>query len=101
MDICHILPLPSLSPEHPPNPSNPKLTQTVTIRLHPIGNAPALKQRVFKLSTDKRFETIVRSLRKKLGVKEHESVFCYVGNVFSPALDEGVGNLWSVSLNFL
>jgi len=22
-------------------------------------------------------------------------VFCYVGNVFSPALDEGVGNLWS------
>jgi ubiquitin-like protein ATG12 len=28
-------------------------------------------------------------------VKEHESVFCYVGSVFSPALDEGVGNLWS------
>jgi hypothetical protein len=22
-------------------------------------------------------------------------VFCYVGNVFSPALDEGVGNLWT------
>jgi ubiquitin-like protein ATG12 len=28
-------------------------------------------------------------------VKEHESVFCYVGNVFAPGLDEGVGNLWS------
>jgi translation initiation factor IF-1 len=24
-------------------------------------------------------------------------VFCYVGSVFSPALDEGVGNLWTVS----
>jgi ubiquitin-like protein ATG12 len=28
-------------------------------------------------------------------VKEHESVFCYVGSVFAPSLDEGVGNLWS------
>jgi hypothetical protein len=24
-------------------------------------------------------------------------VFCYVGNVFSPGLDEGVGDLWRVS----
>lgn len=22
-------------------------------------------------------------------------MFCYVGSVFSPGLDEGVGNLWS------
>jgi ubiquitin-like protein ATG12 len=69
---------------------------SVTIRLQPIGSAPHLNQRVFKLSTNQRFETIVRFLRKKLGVKEHESVFCYVGSVFSPALDEGVGNLWTV-----
>jgi ubiquitin-like protein ATG12 len=39
----------------------------------------------------------VRFLRKKLGVKEHESVFCYVGSVFAPALDESVMNLWTVS----
>lgn len=24
-------------------------------------------------------------------------MFCYVGSVFAPALDEGIGNLWSVS----
>ncbi|KAI4698742.1 Ubiquitin-like protein [Alternaria sp. BMP 2799] len=59
------------------------------------GSAPHLTQRIFKLSTNQSFATIVRFLRKRLGVKEHESVFCYVGNVFSPALDEGVGNLWS------
>jgi ubiquitin-like protein ATG12 len=70
---------------------------TVTVRLQPIGSAPHLNQRVFKLSTNQRFETIVRFLRKRLGAKEHESVFCYVGSVFSPALDEGVGNLWTVS----
>jgi hypothetical protein len=72
-------------------------TPTVTVRLQPIGSAPHLNQRVFKLSTNQRFETIVRFLRKRLGAKEHESVFCYVGSVFSPALDEGVGNLWTVS----
>ncbi|KAF2036563.1 ubiquitin-like protein ATG12 [Setomelanomma holmii] len=69
--------------------------QKITIRLQPIGSAPHLNQRVFKLSTNQRFETIVKFLRKKLGVKDHESVFCYVGSVFSPALDEGVGNLWT------
>ncbi|KAA8626298.1 Autophagy-related protein 12 [Pyrenophora tritici-repentis] len=69
--------------------------QKVTIRLQPIGSAPHLTQRIFKLSTTQTFATIVRFLRKRLGVKEHESVFCYVGSVFSPGLDEGVGNLWS------
>lgn len=52
---------------------------------------------MFKLSTNQRFDTIVRFLRKKLGVREAESVFCYVGSVFSPGLDEGVGDLWRVS----
>jgi hypothetical protein len=70
---------------------------TVTVRLQPIGSAPHLTQRVFKLSTNQRFDTIVRFLRKRLSVKEHESVFCYVGSVFAPSLDEGVGNLWTVS----
>ncbi|PSN73736.1 APG12-domain-containing protein [Corynespora cassiicola Philippines] len=69
--------------------------QKVTIRLQPVGSAPHLTQRVFKLSTNQRFETVVRFLRKRLGVKEHESLYCYIGNVFSPSLDEGIGNLWT------
>lgn len=69
----------------------------VTVRLQPIGSAPQLNQRVFRLSANQQFVTIVRFLRKKLGILQHESVFCYVGSVFSPALDEGVGNLWTVS----
>jgi hypothetical protein len=67
----------------------------VTVRLQPLGSAPHLTQRVFKVSTKQSFASIVRFLRKRLGVKEHESVFCYVGSVFAPALDEGVGNLWN------
>ncbi|KAF2429313.1 APG12-domain-containing protein [Tothia fuscella] len=68
--------------------------EKVTIRLHPIASAPHLTQARFKVSTSQPFSTVVRFLRRKLGLKEHESVFCYVNSVFSPALDEGVGNLW-------
>ncbi|KAF2453789.1 ubiquitin-like autophagy protein Apg12-domain-containing protein [Lineolata rhizophorae] len=66
----------------------------VTVRLQPVGSAPALRQRVFKVGSGARFETVVRSLRRKLGARDHESVFCYVNSVFAPGLDEGVGNLW-------
>jgi len=66
----------------------------VTIRLSPLPNTPQLKQPRFKCFSNQRFEYIVRFLRKKLSLKDHESVFCYVNSVFSPSLDEGVGNLW-------
>ncbi|KAF2690003.1 ubiquitin-like protein ATG12 [Lentithecium fluviatile CBS 122367] len=68
--------------------------EKVKIRLQAIGSAPQLKTRLFYAATDRRFEAIIVYIRKKLGVKPHESVFCYIGNVFAPGLDEGVGNLW-------
>jgi ubiquitin-like protein ATG12 len=70
---------------------------TVTVRLHPIAAAPLLSQTRFKVTSTQPFSTVVKFLRRKLGLKEQESVFCYINNVFSPALDEGVGNLWRVS----
>ncbi|KAF2744602.1 ubiquitin-like protein ATG12 [Sporormia fimetaria CBS 119925] len=72
-----------------------EVPEKVTIRLHALSSAPLLSQRVFKLSSNQRFETIVRFLRRRLQVPGSQSVFCYVGNVFSPALDENVGNLWT------
>ncbi|RMZ11694.1 hypothetical protein D0860_03270 [Hortaea werneckii] len=66
----------------------------VTIRLNPLPNTPQLRQPRFKCSSNQRFEAIVRFLRRKLGLQDHESVFCYVNSVFAPGLDEGVGNLW-------
>lgn len=56
-----------------------------------------LRQPRFKCSSAQNFGSIVRFLRKKLAVKEHEGVYCYVNSVFAPGLDEGVGNLWRVS----
>ncbi|KAG8532863.1 uncharacterized protein KY384_002741 [Bacidia gigantensis] len=86
----------------------------VTIRFTPIGSAPQLRQKVFKVSSSNRFETVVAFLTKKLaattaaavsqgekeggggGSREVPHVFCYVNSVFAPALDEGVGGLWKV-----
>lgn len=78
----------------------------VTIRLQPIGAAPQLRQRVFRVSASNRFETVVLYLRRKLGAEGSaggggaQSVFCYVNNTFAPGLDEGVGGLWRVSFFF-
>jgi ubiquitin-like protein ATG12 len=90
--------------------------QKVTVRFHAIGGAPQLRQKKFNISANQRFESVVRFLGKKLGVQstppaaaggvggvegsgamQGQQVFCYVNSVFSPGLDEGVGNLWRVS----
>lgn len=68
----------------------------VTVRFHALPATPALRQPRFKISSSQRFEAVVRFLRRKLALQDHESVFCYVNSVFAPALDEGVGNLWRV-----
>ncbi|KAL9603812.1 MAG: hypothetical protein Q9219_000921 [cf. Caloplaca sp. 3 TL-2023] len=74
--------------------------EKVTIRLQPIGSAPQLRQKVFKISSRNRFETVVTFLRNRLfkkgdgGEPGGGMVFCYVNSVFAPGLDEGVGGLW-------
>ena len=68
----------------------------VTIRFQAVGSAPSLRQAAYKVSTTHRFSYVVSMLRKKLGVRAKDSVFCYVNSVFSPGLDEVVGNLWRV-----
>jgi len=66
----------------------------VKIRFQPIGSAPVLTQRVFRVSAANRFETVVGFLRRRLGVRKDEGVVCYVNSVFAPSLDEGVGGLF-------
>ena len=68
----------------------------VKVRFQPVGSAPSLKQPAFMVSSTHRFSFLVTSLRKKLGVPSKDSVFCYVNSVFSPGLDESVGDLWRV-----
>ncbi|OAL23922.1 hypothetical protein AYO20_10834 [Fonsecaea nubica] len=70
----------------------------VSVRFQPVGAAPILKQRVFKISASSKFSVVLNFLRKKVGVKEGDGLFCYVNSVFAPGLDEGVGNLYRVRL---
>lgn len=72
----------------------PPSLSKLTLRFQPVGSAPALRQRVFKISATQRFSFVVGFLRKKLGLREEEGVWCYVNSVFAPGGDEVVGNLW-------
>ncbi|OAL26942.1 hypothetical protein AYO22_03886 [Fonsecaea multimorphosa] len=66
----------------------------VSVRFQPVGSAPILKQRVFKISASSKFSVVLNFLRRKVGAKEGDGLFCYVNSVFAPGLDEGVGNLY-------
>ncbi|KAM5348700.1 hypothetical protein ACJ41O_008524 [Fusarium nematophilum] len=65
----------------------------VMVRFKPVGSAPALAQDVCKISATRRFEEVVRYLRRKLRCKDTDSVFLYINSAFAPSLDEVVGNL--------
>ncbi|KAF4976170.1 hypothetical protein FZEAL_7128 [Fusarium zealandicum] len=70
----------------------------VVVRFKPVGSAPALAQDVCKISSTRRFEEVVRYLRRKLKCKDTDSVFLYVNSAFAPSLDEVVGNLHQVGI---
>ena len=76
-------------------------TDKIVVRFKPVGSAPSLAQDVCKISATRRFEEVVRYLRKKLRCKETDSVFLYVNSAFAPSLDEVVGNLHQVSVRHL
>ncbi|KFH41191.1 Ubiquitin-like protein-like protein [Hapsidospora chrysogenum ATCC 11550] len=65
----------------------------VVVRFKPVGSAPVLGQDVCKISAARRFEEVVRYLRRKLRCRDTDSVFLYVNSAFAPSLDEVVGNL--------
>ncbi|KAJ6787368.1 hypothetical protein PWT90_06296 [Aphanocladium album] len=73
--------------------TGPQAERKVVVRFKAVGSAPQLAQDVCKISAARRFEEVVRYLRRKLRCKDTESVFLYVNSAFAPSLDEVVGNL--------
>lgn len=70
----------------------------VVVKFKAVGSAPALTQDVCKISSARKFEEVVRYLRKKLRCADTDGVFLYVNSAFAPSLDEVVGNLHQVCL---
>ena len=68
----------------------------VVVKFKPVGAAPSLAQDVCKITAERKFEEVVRFLRRKLRCKDTDSVFLYVNSAFAPSLDEVVGNLHQV-----
>ncbi|KEQ73199.1 ubiquitin-like protein, partial [Aureobasidium namibiae CBS 147.97] len=68
----------------------------ILLHFRPGPSTPPLPRNIqkYKMSSSLHFDAIIKFLRKKLQLQNHESVFCYVNQVFAPGLDEGVGNLW-------
>ncbi|UNI18205.1 Ubiquitin-like protein [Purpureocillium takamizusanense] len=72
----------------------PAPDRKVVVRFKPVGGAaPALQQDLCKITATRRFEEVVRYLRRKLRCRDTDSVFLYVNSAFAPSLDEVVGNL--------
>lgn len=76
----------------------PFASEKVVVRFKPVGAAPALNKDVCQISAARKFEVVVRFLRKQLRCKDTDSVFLYVNSAFAPSLDEVVGNLHQVCL---
>lgn len=77
----------------------PFATEKVQVRFKPVGAAPALAKDVCQISSERKFEVVVRFLRRQLRCKDTDSVFLYVNSAFAPSLDEVVGNLHQVSFS--
>lgn len=69
----------------------------VTLKFKAMGNAPVLNKDSYKIKTTQRFENVVVFLRQQLDLAADQSLLLYVNWSFMPALDENVGNLWSVA----
>ncbi|KAF9156287.1 hypothetical protein BG015_006331 [Linnemannia schmuckeri] len=71
-----------------------KDTSKVIVRFRAIGNAPIMKQNVFKITGSSKFMSVMQFLRKELNYQHSEPLFLYVNSAFSPAPDEIVNNLY-------
>ncbi|RKP08598.1 ubiquitin-like protein Atg12, partial [Thamnocephalis sphaerospora] len=65
----------------------------VVVRFRAIGNAPIMRQNLFRISASHRFQAVILFLRRELHLKPHESLFLYVNSAFAPAPDEVVAGL--------
>ncbi|KAK3813220.1 MAG: putative autophagy-related protein 12 [Benniella sp.] len=71
-----------------------KDTSKVVVRFRAVGNAPILKQNMYRITASNKFLAVIQFLRKELNYKHSDPLFLYVNSAFSPAPDEIVNNLY-------
>ncbi|KAI9287416.1 putative autophagy-related protein 12 [Umbelopsis sp. AD052] len=66
----------------------------VIVQFRAIGNAPILKQKLFKITASQKFQAVNLFLRKELNYAPSEALFLYINSAFAPAPDEIISNLY-------
>ncbi|GMM38986.1 Atg12 protein [Saccharomycopsis crataegensis] len=69
--------------------------QKILIRFQSIGSTRQIEPRVYKISNNQQFSSLIRFLHKKFKLGDRDGhVFCYIHNSFSPNPDEIIGDLF-------
>ena len=56
----------------------------VVVSFEPVGDAPPLKQSIYRLAREATFMTVISFLRKQLMLEPTDSLFLFVNQVFQP-----------------
>ncbi|GAA5848750.1 hypothetical protein JCM3766R1_006589 [Sporobolomyces carnicolor] len=67
----------------------------IIVRFKATGNAPIMKQNLFKISASHKFQAVHQFLRTQLNLKPADPLFLYINASFAPAPDEVVSSLFS------
>ncbi|KAF9209697.1 hypothetical protein BGZ49_002128 [Haplosporangium sp. Z 27] len=85
------------------SPTSPAAPSTVAVnnkKKDPaIGNAPILKQKMYKITASNKFMAVITFLRKEINYGDSDPLFLYVNRAFSPSPDEVVQNLFKSSMS--
>jgi len=65
----------------------------VDLLLKAAGDAPIMKQKLWKVEPSKEITWVVQFIRRYCKLDPSESLFVYVSQAFSPAPDQTIGNL--------
>eukprot|EP01111_Echinosteliopsis_oligospora_P005255 TRINITY_DN1850_c0_g1_i2.p1 TRINITY_DN1850_c0_g1~~TRINITY_DN1850_c0_g1_i2.p1 ORF type:complete len:121 (-),score=33.77 TRINITY_DN1850_c0_g1_i2:100-462(-) len=66
----------------------------VIILFKNTGNAPALKQKKFKMQATSSFRSVVEVLQKQLKFSPTDPLFLFINSTFQPNLDETLSELF-------
>merc|ERR1719447_1765748 len=98
-------PIKSVSPQKAPPLSD--LTEPLTplvmipyppkivVHFRPVGGAPILKQKKFKVGSDKLFFSLTKFLKSQLKLSANDQIYIYLNQAFEPAFDERLGDLYT------
>ncbi|XP_063711157.1 autophagy protein 12-like [Symsagittifera roscoffensis] len=67
--------------------------EKIEIMFQPVGSAPILKQKKFKVDPHKTIEFLHSTLKRLLKLTEGDSMFLYVNQAFAPSLDSVLKHL--------